>query len=126
MIKVSLLLLVTTISISSFSQQQDKKFEIIGNVSGFPDSTYIQLFDFSSGSNDLLMDSAQIINSKFTFKGTINKEYQSVGLICQRNIKVFWIERGIIHFDAEKGKFCDAVITGSSMQDEASQLNALI
>jgi len=126
MIKVSLLLLTTTISISSFSQAQDKKFEIIGNVSGFPDSTYIQLFDFSSGSNDVLMDSAQIIDNKFAFKGAINKEYQSVGLICQRNINVFWIESGVIHFEAEKGKFRDAVITGSSMQDEDNQLNVLI
>ncbi|MCW5914915.1 MAG: AhpC/TSA family protein [Chitinophagaceae bacterium] len=124
--KVLLLLLISTIPISSFSQQQDKKFEIIGNVSGFSDSTYIQLFDFSSGANDVLMDSAQIIDNKFAFKGTINKEYQSVGLICQRNIKVFWIESGVIHFNAEKGKFDDAVITGSSMQDEENQLYALV
>jgi peroxiredoxin len=126
MIKTSLLLLFVTISTSCISQAKSGRFEIIGNVSGFQDSTYIKLYDFSSGSNDVLIDSSQILNGKFVFKGSINKDNQSVGLMCQRNIKVFWIESGVIHFTAEKGKFQDAVITGSSMQDELSQLNALI
>lgn len=129
MTKVSLLLLLITISISSFSQLQNEKFEIIGNVSGFPDSTYIKLYDFSTGSN-VFMDSAQIINGYFTFKGAISngKDYQRVGLITSafKIIKTFWLENTIIHFKAEKGKFNDAIITGSSMQDEDNQLITLV
>ena len=128
MIKVSLLLLLVTISISSFSQPQNEKFEIIGTVSGFPDSSYIKLYDVSTDTN-VLMDSAQIINGNFTFKGTINKgkDYQSVGIVFDsENLNFFWLENDVIHFNAEKGKFYDAIITGSSMQDEANQLNALV
>jgi peroxiredoxin len=72
------------------------------------------------------MDSTRVINGKFVFKAPINKDYQSVGLVCQRNIKVFWIESGVIHFNAEKGNFHSAVITGSSMQDENNQLDSII
>ena len=125
--KVSLLLLLVTISISSFSQPQNEKFEIIGAVSGFPDSSYIKLYDLSTDTN-VLMDSAQIINENFTFKGAINKgkDYQSVGIeFDSENLNFFWLENNVIHFNAEKGNFYDAIITGSSMQDEANQLTAL-
>src|ERR1700676_497966 len=125
MAKVPLLLLVVLISKISISQIQNGKFEIIGNVSGFKDSTYIGLYDFSTGEN-VFMDSTQVINGKFVFRGSINKDYQSVGLLCQRNIKVFWIESGVIHFNAEKGDFHNAVITGSAMQDENNQLDSIV
>jgi peroxiredoxin len=128
MIKTSLLLLVVALSTSSFSQTKNGEFEIIGNVSGFQDSSYIRLYDFSVGEN-VFMDSAQIINGKFFFKGSINndKNYQSVGIITSdfKNIITFWLQSGVIHFTAEKGKFRNAVITGSPMEDEANQLNTL-
>ena len=117
--------MVVLISTTSISQNQNGKFEIIGNVSGFKDSTYIGLYDFSTEEN-VFMDSTQVINGKFVFKGSVNKDYQSVGLIFQRNVKVFWIESGVIHFNAEKGNFDRAVITGSSMQDENNQLDSII
>lgn len=111
------------------SQSVKSGFEIIGDVSGFPDSIYIKLWDFSTGSN-VLMDSAQIINGKFNFKGAITsgKEYQNVGIMTAdfRNIKTFWLENKQIHFKAEKGKFQEALITGSSMQDEANKLAGLL
>jgi hypothetical protein len=72
------------------------------------------------------MDSARVINGKFVFTGSVNKDYQSVGLICQRNIKVFWIEGGVVHFNAQSGNFDRAVITGSSMQDESNLLDSII
>ena len=127
MVKVSLLLWFVAISTSSFSQKQTVTFEIIGNVSGFQDSSCIKLYDFSTGSN-ILMDSTEIINGKFTFNGSINKDYQQVGIISSdfKNIKLFWLENSIIHFIAENGKFRDAAITGSSMQDDANQLDSLI
>lgn len=125
MIRISLFLLAVLISTTSTSPIQIKKFEIIGKVSGLKDSTYIGLYDFSSEEN-VFMDSAQLINGRFVFKGDIHKDYQSVGLICQRDVKVFWIEGGVIHFNAEKGDFYSAVITGSSMQDENNQLDSII
>lgn len=128
MIKVTLLLLLVTISISSFSQSQNEKFEIIGTVSGFPDSSYIKLYDVSTDTN-VTMDSAQIINGNFTFKGSINnsKDYQSVGIVFDsENMNFFFLQNHVIHFNAEKGNFRDAIITGSPMQDEANQLKELI
>jgi peroxiredoxin len=129
MAKVSSLLLLVLISKISFSQIQHGKFEITGSVSGFKDSTSIRLYDFSTGEN-IFMDSTRIIDGKFVFKGSINKDrqslnYQSVGLICQRNIKVFWIESGVIHFSAKKGDFQSAVIRGSSMQEESDRLDSI-
>ena len=126
--KVFLLLLLITISISSFSQSQIEKFEIIGTVSGFPDSSYIKLYDLSTDTN-VLIDSAQIISGNFTFKGKINKgkDYQSIGIkFDSENLNLFWLENNVIHFNAEKGNFLEAIITGSSMQDEVNKLKALV
>src|SRR5712675_3537246 len=125
MVKGSLSLLFLLISTISISQIQNGKFEIIGNVSGFKDSVYIGLYDFSTGEN-VFMDSTRIINGKFLFQGSINKDYQSVGLVFQRSVRIFWIESGVIHFNADKGNFHNAVITGSSMQDENNQLDSII
>jgi peroxiredoxin len=127
MVKTLLLLLAVLISTTAFSQRRTGKFEIIGNVSGFKDGSYMKLYDFSTGTN-VLMDSAQIIHGSFSFKGSINEDYQQVGIISSdfKNIKLFWLENIIIHFNAEKGKFRSAVITGSSMQAEADRLDSLI
>ena len=127
MIKTSLVLLFITVS--TFGLSQKRRFEIIGKISGLEDSSYIKLWDFSTGAN-VFMDSTQIINTKFTFKGYINtkKKYQSVGITTPdfKNITTFWIESGVIYFTAENGKFRDAMIKGSSMQDEENQLSSLI
>lgn len=128
MAKGLLLLLVVAISTTSFSQIQNREFEIVGDISGFEDSFYIKLWDFSTGQN-VFMDSAKVVNGKFAFKGSINndKDYQRVGIMTSdfENRKIFWLERGLIHFNAEKGKFHDAIITGSPMQDEYNQLSFL-
>lgn len=130
-----LLLFVITIlsSLVTFGQVQTKQFEIIGDVSGFQDSTYIKLYDFSTGSN-VLMDSAQIVKNKFVFKGLINNDYQKLGLIYRNktnsgyksDIRVFWVESGTMHFTAKKGGFYNAEITGSPMQSEADLLKAMV
>lgn len=127
MIKASIVLLFLAISVSSFSQPENKKFEIVGNVSGFQDGTFIRLYDFSTGMN-VFWDSAKIIKGKFLFKGTINTAYQKVGIISTdfNNIKTFWLEAGILHFNATIGKFRNAKITGSSMQQEEDKLQRLI
>lgn len=127
MIKTSMLFLLFTISTICFSQSADKNFEIIGNVSGFQNGAIIKLYDFSTGMN-VFWDSTKIKDGTFNFKGTINGDYQKVGLISAdfTNIKTFWLESGIIHFTAMNGKFRDATITGSSMQDENDKLQSLI
>ncbi|MHA4809393.1 redoxin domain-containing protein [Flavitalea flava] len=122
---LSFLLLTSYITTISFAPIQNGKFEIIGNLSGFKDSAYIGLYDFSTEEN-VFMDSAQVINGKFVFKGSINKDYQSVGLMIQGDLKVFWMESGVIHFNAKKGDFYSAVITGSSMQDESNRLASIL
>ncbi|TAM93726.1 MAG: AhpC/TSA family protein [Chitinophagaceae bacterium] len=125
--KISILLLFVAMSTCCFSQNRTKTFEIIGSVSGFKDSSYIKLYDFSTGSN-VFMDSTEIINGKFAFNGSMKKNYQQVGIITPdfKNSKIFWLEDTVIHFYAEKGKFRNAIISGSSMQVEENQLDSII
>lgn len=124
-----LLLLAIGISSMVHGQKKGGGFEIIGEVKGFRDSTVIKLWDFSTGSN-VYMDSAIILNGKFSFRGSITtgKSYQQVGLISSdfRNIRTFWLENKVIHFKAELGKFQESVITGSAMQEEADELKSLL
>jgi len=115
------------------AQGQAKEFEIIGNISGFRDSTYISLYDFATGYN-VFMDSAQIIHGRFVFRGLLSHPYQKLGLDYttktsegyQSDLSIFWVEGGTVHFTAKKGDFRKATITGSPMQEESNLLAAIV
>jgi peroxiredoxin len=120
--KVSLLLSVVFISTISIAQIQKRKFEITGKLSGFPDSTILYLYKNIHRQTELI-DSAFIINSGFHFAGSL-KEY-AVNVILQaknsNNFKYFWLENSAITFTGEKGKFTEAIITGSKTEDEQNR-----
>ncbi len=61
---VSFLLFIVVISATSYSQKQKEKFEIIGKLDGFSDSTLIFLDD---------KDSTFIINNQFHFIGSLKE-----------------------------------------------------
>jgi thiol-disulfide isomerase/thioredoxin len=116
---VSLLLLTVAISSTSYSQKQKAKFEIIGKLSGFSDSTLIYLDD---------IDSTFIIHNQFHFTGS-SKENVKQAVLRTSNFsdyKFFWLENSVIAFIAEKGKFRDAVITGSKTQNEQNEVDLAV
>lgn len=129
MTRIVLFITAAIISTTSLARAQSKSFTIIGNISGFPDSTYISLYDFATGYN-VFMDSAQIIHGRFIFKGVLNHPYQKLGLDYttktsegyQSDLSIFWVEGGKLHFTAKKGDFRNARITGSPMQQESKLL----
>ncbi len=116
---VSFLLFTVVTLATSYSQKQKEKFEIIGKLDGFSDSTSIFLDD---------KDSTFIINNQFHFIGSLNENVKKA-LIRTANFsdyKYFWLENSVITFKAEKGKFRDAIIIGSETQTEQDKLDIAI
>jgi thiol-disulfide isomerase/thioredoxin len=124
---LSLLLLTVYFSTSAFYQIQKGKFEISGTLSGFADSTSIFLDDVTT-SSPIHIDSAIVINNKFHFIGAMKENVKHAILRTNNfsNYKFFWLENSVITFNAEKGKFEDAIITGSKTQNEQNRLDASI
>jgi peroxiredoxin len=120
-------ILLVTISITSVAQVQKGNFDIRGKLSGFADSTCLYLEDLTS-SGGTLMDSTLIMNNQFRFTGT-GKATVTRAMIRTKGFsdyKSFWLENAIVTFIAEKGKFRQAVITGSKTQQEQDQLDSVI
>jgi peroxiredoxin len=112
-------LLAIVIASPSFAQNKKSGFEIFGTVAGFKDSTLIFLGD---------NDSAFLINNQFHFAGSLKEEARKV-LIRTANFKdykFFWLENSVILFKADKGRFREAVITGSNTQNEQNELDISI
>ena len=104
---------------TSYSQKRIKKFKITGHLYGFADSTLIFLNDD---------DSTFVINNQFHFIGSL-KENVKQALVRTANFsdyKFFWLENSLITFTAEKGKFRDAIITGSKTEEEQNELDVAI
>jgi peroxiredoxin len=116
-------LFITMIFVDCLAQKTKNKFEIIGNVSGFADNTKLYL-DYISRSGDAKTDSTFIIKNKFHFSGTLDGDVEEVVINTERytDYKFLWIENSPVTFNAEKGKFHDAVIKGSKTQEEDDEL----
>lgn len=106
---------------SKILSQNNSGFEIIGNVKGVADSSWVYLID------PKIIDSSIVLNNKFVLKGKVNGPTNCVlTLKDSRDYKFFWVENKPMQFRAEKGKFIDAIISGSITQKEADILNAKI
>lgn len=111
------------------TNKQDKLngFVINGTVTGYKDSTWIYLED---GSNKKLVktDSALIKNGKFIFKGNLPLKAVEATLKIAKSedYRFFWLENSMITFNATKGNFRNAVITGSETDLEDDKLKAII
>lgn len=122
-IQLSAILLTTILATNLFAQTSSKnRYNIIGNVTGYADSTKIYLNDPSSGST-IILDSTFIIKNKFYFKGSIIEDAMNVIVSVEANndYKYFWLENNEITFKARKGHFKDAVIAGSKTQKEKEE-----
>ncbi|HEX2937251.1 MAG TPA: TlpA disulfide reductase family protein [Bacteroidales bacterium] len=116
------ILLINLWGLSCFSQSG---YKIIGDLSGFKDSSMIYLFDKD---NDVKIDSASIVNNKFELKGNVESAVK-----CRIAVKHptkpkwlkndFWLENSVIHFKADINNFGDGEVVGSAMQDQENGLN---
>jgi len=113
------LFLTIAVSVTSYSQKQKEKYEITGKLSGFADSTSIYIDG---------IDSTFIIHDQFHFTGSLKENVKQVILRTSnfKDYKFFWLENSAITFEAEKGEFSDAIITGSKTQDEENELDNAI
>lgn len=89
------------------------EFTIEGKVTGYPDSTciYFQI--------DNRQDSTFIINDKFEVTGTLNNNEPVEGLLHVKgtdDYQTIWLEKAVMTFTAEKGRFKNAMISGSKTQ----------
>jgi len=131
--KLAIILVLTASIIAAWfllrpSKSTNNGFTINGTVTGFPDSTKLYLQDATPGQKQNIIDSTQIANGKFTLKGKINGKTINVMLTTKNNedYTFLWIENADIAFTATKGKFHDAVITGSETQLDEQKLDAMV
>lgn len=130
MIVMKLLLTVIFIVctfVYSIAQQGDS-YHIMGSVSGFKDNTMLYLEVTPSTEEPETIDSVFIQAGTFSFRGRL-KSKAGRALIRTADFSdytIFWLEPSSIQFTAQKGKFRDAIITGSSPQNEQNALVAFL
>lgn len=120
------LILPFAIANASVAQTPIRKFEIIGNLTGYADSTRIYLYE-NKTHDAFRIDSAYIIHNQFHFAGSLKEPVINVSLEVKgfpNDYKFFWLENSVITFTAEKGKLRKAIIKGSKTQDEEIQFDA--
>jgi peroxiredoxin len=94
-------------------------FVLEGELKGIEDSTWIFL------DLDDTKDSSLVINRKFSFSGKVDNPKR--GIIATKgytDYKFLWVENAEMAFEAEKGSFREAKVSGSSVQDDANVLFA--
>ena len=97
-------------------------FRIIGNVKGIPDSAIVIL-----NANNINLDSALVLNEKFELTGSLAEPANALLFIpSTKDYKIFWIEKSEITFNAEAGRFYDARIVGSPLQNKSDSLLAKV
>jgi peroxiredoxin len=100
--------------------QTSNSFKIIGKVKDIPDSAVVILKN-----NNIVLDSTLIIKGEFELKGSLKEPGSAILKVpITGDYKVFWIENSEIVFNAEAGKFFDAKIIGSQLQNESDSLLA--
>lgn len=108
-----------------FFQTDEKGFELNGTLSGFANGTQFYLEDITSGMGQM-MDSAEVQNGKFQFKGHLPEGVRKVWVRTRdfSDYKSFWLENAVIQFQAQKGKFRQAEIKGSTTHSSEVQFYA--
>lgn len=125
-IKTFLFLGTIFITTFLFGQTQNFKFTIVGSIQGFSSGTKIYLNDLSDGSYKKI-DSSLIVNKKFTFNGELKTKFlkSSISTGDYSDRVTLWLEKGLTTFSAKKGKFNEAEIKGSKIQEKFTELTKL-
>jgi peroxiredoxin len=115
--KIILCLLVINAELST---AQKSSYRILGEVKGFENNGWLYFDDVTTGQY-ILFDSVQIKNGKFLYTGTVKDFAQYIAIRDKdyTNRRKFWVEKGQMIFEAEIGKFDDAIVKGSSANDLA-------
>ncbi|WP_164735501.1 TlpA disulfide reductase family protein [Pseudoflavitalea rhizosphaerae] len=115
------LALFITASLSALSWQQTGKpeaFAVSGNLSGFKDSiVYLTYGVF----DDTKMDSAKVINGKFSFKGRVEEPVQ--GMLFSRDYKLrldLFVDKGQVEIS---GAPDNLKVSGSAVVNEYARFN---
>lgn len=112
--KIILALFTLIILFSCNKNKEIVGFEINGTLKNIPDSSIVYI-----SKNNKNIDSTIVLNEKFKLTGKLDNP-TNVYLIIKnsRDYKSFWLENSKISFDAEQGKFRQAIILGSKTQEE--------
>jgi peroxiredoxin len=114
-----LLILLLSLSFTQFCNAQNK-FELLGQVNGFADSTVIYLDTNNAAKGIVNWDSTVIIRDRFQFAGSMRNPVTQVLLRTKnfQDYRFIWIENSVIRFTGTKGKFKAGKVTGSKTQME--------
>ncbi|MBD1393481.1 TlpA disulfide reductase family protein [Mucilaginibacter glaciei] len=121
--KHRLLLIVSFAILISACGQKNNNVTIAGKVTGFKDGTVLYLEDVS-GEDIKIIDSARITNNAFSFSDTLSSPVLNARIRTAdgSDYRFFYMEKASMTFTAKKGKFRQAIITGSKTQDDDNQL----
>jgi len=94
---------------------------------GLRDSSLLYL-EYFRADDSKYVDSVYIVKEKFVFTGELKSEvaYALIRTRDFKNYKFLWLENSGISFNAENGKFRNAVITGTKTQKEQDELDSLV
>jgi peroxiredoxin len=99
-----------------FSCETQKKdsFTITGTMKNVPENSLIIL-----RTQERILDSLRLQNNTFTFTGSVESpQYALITVDGTIDQSYFWLVNSEMTFSAESGKFRQASITGSKLQDE--------
>lgn len=126
-LRLFLILLIVTISLSAQKKGTPERFSISGTVTGFADSTILYLSDLATRQY-VDVDSTIILNGKFSFSGILKQRIEKFAIHTKhfKDRVAFWIDTSPTTIIAAKGLFREAIITGAKAQAEAHLLNSII
>ncbi|QJB30638.1 AhpC/TSA family protein [Chitinophaga oryzae] len=112
------------------SAQDNKSFTLKGDIKGLPDR-YIYL-GYAEGANKFRQDSVMTRNGKFTFSGELSQPTQArlyvdkvKAMYGEGDVTSFFIEPGTLQLKSATAKLKDAKLTGSKVQLEQEELEAM-
>lgn len=100
---------------------QKKEFSLTGKTSDIEDDTYLYFRDLANGGN---IDSALVRNNSFKFTTSLPEPTLFVMIFKKDKTKFteLWLENKPMTFDATKGDFKNAVVTGSRNHSLAKEM----
>ncbi|MEO1032338.1 MAG: TlpA disulfide reductase family protein [Bacteroidota bacterium] len=107
------LLTVLSCKNESNTPQTQVGYVLSGTLKQIPDSAVVYI-----SANNKTIDSTIVVNENFKLEGEL-KNPTNVYLMVKgtRDYKAFWLENEVMTFNAEKGKFRQAEISGSKTQE---------
>lgn len=101
-----------------------QNYKIEGTAEGIANGTWLYL----KPASDLPLDSVQVQNNKFSFKGQLTENPSNAVLYTAKyvNYVFFWLENKVISMAVKNGEFKKGSIKGSATEDENNQLSSKI